>query len=201
MTRKGGCRCRKIQGNRLEGRSGRALSHCIQRLASRSLEGWIIRAATIAVAIRVSRGLMPATGKDAPEAEILQRLQTDPFRADRHWVLVIHAVEIYPDDRRFRKEGLPAWVSLRCPALTAPERLSGEAGFGMSGLGDAQVPERPESGPYRPFSAIWAGPRKDAPPHVLHHEPCQEMWLSCVRQVRQQPRKCGTSQFERQSQA
>ena len=111
---------------------------------------------------------MRASRKDALEAEILQRLQTDPFRADRHRVLLIHAVEIYPDDRRFRKEGLPAWVSLRCPALTAPERLSGEAGFGTSSLGDAKVPERPESGPYRPLSAICAGP----PERMSRHTSC-----------------------------
>ena len=48
-----------------------------------------------------------ASLEDALEAQILQRLETDPFRPDRHRVLVLHTVEIHPDDRRVRLFGQP----------------------------------------------------------------------------------------------
>ncbi len=41
------------------------------------------------------------------KVQILQRPETDPLRPDRHRVLVFHAVEIHPDDRRIRLVGQP----------------------------------------------------------------------------------------------
>ena len=55
-----------------------------------------------------------ASLEDAPEAEILQRPQTDPFRPDRHRVLVLHAVEIHPGNGRIRPPGKPQAL---CPKL------------------------------------------------------------------------------------
>ena len=49
----------------------------------------------------------PAGEKNAREAEILQRLEADPFRPDRHRVLVLHAVQIRLGDRRVGLAGQP----------------------------------------------------------------------------------------------